>query len=402
MKYQVSYQSATSDCFYSVRQNQFFSYEEDASELHDKFGGKQYYESRTGLSGAGYLESLGDLIPFGWYRTDIRRDEQARRQVHSTPNGSPIFGYVPLKGHDGIDPDAPVVLTDGHQVVFSSPYQVLEFLKTWDSLEGKEYQVEYYDPRRWFDPKDSFRFTLINPGQYHGLRATRFVDLRDIRPEADIAPQTLFEQKLNIERIDSRWFHRNQDGYYDMMFLLDPSDLAETQPGSVLPEGWQDTGFVTWRRHGLQVEAFAECTRCTVGREHPDLPEYIDYEENFPLLDWFSRSVEDWENYFREKLTRKARIDYISACKWDGTSTKAILIKNAEDSLCIADSLEVGNCELGTRDFIQQYGLALDQSGCIRISNLLEHPYIEKICRHLAFQKVVGFKFAPPEEADNE
>ena len=50
-------------------------FEYDGSELHERCGGKTYYTSRSGLSGAGYLENLGTLMPLGRYRVDTVTNE---------------------------------------------------------------------------------------------------------------------------------------------------------------------------------------------------------------------------------------------------------------------------------------------------------------------------------------
>ena len=46
-------------------------YEYDADEIHHLCGGRQYYTSRSGFSGAGWIESYRSLIPVGYYRTDV-------------------------------------------------------------------------------------------------------------------------------------------------------------------------------------------------------------------------------------------------------------------------------------------------------------------------------------------
>lgn len=50
-------------------------YEYDGKELHERCGGKTYYTSRSGFSGAGYLMNLGALMPLGSYRVDTARND---------------------------------------------------------------------------------------------------------------------------------------------------------------------------------------------------------------------------------------------------------------------------------------------------------------------------------------
>lgn len=47
-------------------------YELDYAYIHKKCGGRRYYTSRSGLSGAGWIKSLRDLIQVGYYRCDTK------------------------------------------------------------------------------------------------------------------------------------------------------------------------------------------------------------------------------------------------------------------------------------------------------------------------------------------
>ena len=47
-------------------------YELDCDYIHKKCGGRRYYTSRSGLSGAGWIKSLRDLIQVGCYRCDTK------------------------------------------------------------------------------------------------------------------------------------------------------------------------------------------------------------------------------------------------------------------------------------------------------------------------------------------
>ena len=54
---------------YSVKENRFYSYEQETEEVHSRYAGRQYYSSRSGMSGAGFLEvdpANNDLILFGY------------------------------------------------------------------------------------------------------------------------------------------------------------------------------------------------------------------------------------------------------------------------------------------------------------------------------------------------
>lgn len=113
-KIDVSFSGGEDTIIYSTRNDRFFSYEMDSSLIHELYGGKQYHISKSGLSGHGYLtpDPDNDMLIFGYYRTDAWQG-QHKKIVGITGSGQPIFGYAPIKSHEGIDSDYPFVLTDG-------------------------------------------------------------------------------------------------------------------------------------------------------------------------------------------------------------------------------------------------------------------------------------------------
>lgn len=54
---------------------ELLDYKFDYDRIHKKCGGKCYYISRSGGSGKGYIDTLGDLTPVGYYRVDTVNNE---------------------------------------------------------------------------------------------------------------------------------------------------------------------------------------------------------------------------------------------------------------------------------------------------------------------------------------
>ena len=55
---------------------ELLDYEYDTKKIHSIGGGRVTYESRSGLSGSGFLNRLGTLIPVGYWRVDTVYLEQ--------------------------------------------------------------------------------------------------------------------------------------------------------------------------------------------------------------------------------------------------------------------------------------------------------------------------------------
>lgn len=386
---------------YSVRSNSFYSYEIDRKKLHARYGGKQYYFSNSGLSGAGYLEpdpAENDIIVFGSYQTDA--NEQKIATVHSF-GGHTIFGYAPISAHRGITNGYPFVLTDGEKVIFCPFNEVRENLLGWDDLdwaEGKKIKVTYFD---WDGESYSPTFTLLNPNRYMGINAVRFVDLRAARECVGHSRfLSIFEEKVRIveHENDDRWFHLSFDGYFDALWNQDPRQIE-----GEIASGWYGAGNgFYWRRGRRGVQAFMEMERSLIFDGKYVVKDktsfYVDYEQNFSPLEWYSLTTEGWKEYFLSKCLRKARQDYVYAITCVGVDTRRLMEQNLEEMICVQDSLDCGNCSPGTNAFISRHGINLNADDCISVKDLLDNEGIEKMLLNFDFQKVIHQKLVDPDQ----
>lgn len=190
---------------------QYYHPNRDMEALHDIYGGKNFYTSRSGRSGAGYLlPDPGDiLVEFGFYRTDTGPGpgHQERAVVGSflrekncyEGDTSPIFGYLPVA--NGGEPGYfPAVLTDGERICFvDSNYP--KAIQGWNALpwgEAKEISFEYYSYQWGSLVKEEKTFLLLNNG-FRGVNALRFADIR-------LAQKYALEQAENMPA-PNRWMN---------------------------------------------------------------------------------------------------------------------------------------------------------------------------------------------------
>lgn len=171
---------------YCLTDGRAYSYKTDHVELHSRFfGGRKYYASRSGLSGAGWLPGDAPVVPFGYYRTDIGGWEAADAAVGSAV-GREVKGWMPISKTAGIQRTCPVVLSDGERIAFVSVPEIPEILRDWDSFwsraEGVRTEVRQYAspvvPRSRYDVE----FTVYQRDKWswrpHPLR---FVDSPIVR-----------------------------------------------------------------------------------------------------------------------------------------------------------------------------------------------------------------------------
>ena len=306
-----------------------------------------------------------------------------------------MFGYAPIISHKGIDNNAPFVLTDGNKVAFVSAGEVRDTLLKWEEIEGKEIGLTWYDQ---YGYANKLTFQLYNPDHFRGVRATRFIDLRHAREATrDRYPgQTVFEQRLNIVEVNGEWYHRNVDGIFDQKWSDNPRDIE----GEIV-QGWNGAGDgLYWRRGFHGVQAFMEIKRSELnGGKYVvegETSEFVDYEQDFSVLEWFSKELDEWKEYFHSKLLKKTRQDYVYARQRSGIDTRRLMEENREARICIQDSLDVGNCRPGTDDFIKRYGIKTDNDGCATIGSLLDNEHIDEMLKNFSFQKVIHYKLVNP------
>lgn len=321
-KLNVRFMGGVDTVLVSTTRNTIFSYEQNTKELHETYGGKQYYVSQSGLSGAGFLEfgPKNDLILFGYYRTDAVGEQKKEivHQVEMNNNGKmcDIFGYAPIISHKGVDQNAPFVLTDGTNVAFVMGLSIVDTLLNWEECirqGGKKMECVYYDKEGGCHKKN---FSLYNPYHFRGVRATKFVDLRDARQEAvdyEWNWESIFEKKLCIVKKGDTWYHLGPDRIFDQKWEKDPRKIL----GEVA-NGWIHAGDgLYWRRKGINITVFLEKKLSSLcgGKfsEKEYSPEWANIQKNISLIEWFSKTTGEWHDILEEEIIRREEkdLDYI-------------------------------------------------------------------------------------------
>jgi len=113
--------------------------------LHDRFGGRQYYRSWTGLSGAGSFRPDPRLRPVSVLRTDV-----VRPAVPSATETFPGLRLVVLTKHLQRVDDAPLIAVRDSEVFFLDEWELQSFLAG-ETLESRlgEWEVELTSWRSW-------------------------------------------------------------------------------------------------------------------------------------------------------------------------------------------------------------------------------------------------------------
>lgn len=339
MRIRAEYGGGADTVFFDICRRTAISYEmavrNDIPEdefFHSRYGGKVFYRSRTGLSGAGWYESARApyLVRFGWYRTDCGEYQQEQRQVDVSRPNSPIYGYLPIQSHRGIDRTAPAVLVTCEATVlefvpivaFVPVHAVDEVIRDWAKVEeeAKSLQIPYYCLHDNCLERQSFEVRFWSRKcPFRGVNLVRFLD-QALDPIRDAVHRTevggnMVANLLHIYPIGSQWGHWNALGYCDQVWGQDPRDMV-----GPLAEGWYALGAGVFIRRcpgpdGLGVEVLCSISRPQDLR-HADLSQWAESYQTISVWD-LRDGVEKVRQQALELALAKAREELERTIAWE-------------------------------------------------------------------------------------
>jgi len=408
MKIKWSYGQGSSDVFYSIKDHQLYAvinpYQRD--HLIKNYNGTQYYTSRSGCSGAGYFEienNKNDLIQFGVYRTDGKDCSY----LHIV--GESICGYCPLDyGKGVIDYNAPIILVKGREVAFCHNRDIEFYIQNWDKIEFKEMKLEYYDIEKnkniHGEEVEGFNYEKRNikwyfSNIYHlgGVSATEFItEISYIKRYAHVLVpdeyskfESILDSRLHIHQLEENlWIHINSENICDKVWTEDPHKIE-----GELINGWYCNGNgLFYNIFDLNVEIIIEHNRKYYenGKYYIDsvyLPDYCHYEDFVSKISWFNNSIEVNCKDIYEKFIKKLEGDLRYARQNSGIETLELMkTENYSDYIVnIEDSFNVGNCKIGTLQFIKKFKLKENMT----FKELIDHSGISKMIENYHFRKII-------------
>ena len=401
-KIETSWGGGSSDLYLYVTDGkpEVLDIEFDGDKIHSLCGGRTYYVSRSGASGAAYLDRLGPLVPIGWYRVDtVHNDYQNFLPVGKIgDNGGEVTVAVPYGRRDFQMEELrsrPTIVKHGNKVVFCDFYS--NFLTVISIiLAGKGLPEECVIDGIHYDRR----------GHRTLLRECTQLDCYGKAEEKKVSIE--FYNLCSMDRTPSPWefFRRELEGYQagwgERLFQLLSIEKLEDGTfvktfrvddrryrGKILPSNPLETGNLTggWQRAAEDVlirfydknneahlvayakadEAHGKVARRLAakmgeGEEFISFVsahegEYIEYEVVVPkvlyLIDSSAQLAE-----VRKGLARKVREDVMRrARQWVDKVNDRSLLEAIPDDLVITfdDSLAAGNCRPGTEAFVAQY-----------------------------------------------
>lgn len=200
----------------------------------------------------------------------------------------------------------------------------------------------------------------------------------------------MLSEKLQIIKVKDLWLHINKDRVFDEKYEKNPRETKG------IFSGWESLGNgIFFKRKNSQIECFIETKRSEYANGkwwiENELSEWIDFEQNFSVIEFFSKTEEKISEILHEGLRKKAQQDYLYARKRAGLDLLRIMKEHPETYICIQDSLDTGNCLPGTESFMNEMNIKVNETG-IKIQSLLENVNISKMIKNFNFQKVIYMK----------
>lgn len=436
-KIEVKWGSGVADMFLLIEDGTpkviNYRWEKDQNILHDLRGGKVYYQSRTGASGAGYIRGYGDLVPLGKYRLDTTyNDHQYFESVGKTPDGEEIMVAIPSFLHYGEEASGfPTVVKVGYTLVYCDFEENFAGIVK-DLLTGKELP-DYVEVggAKCVNRHQTLRrkFSRLEDGD-HCQEEEVVINFYNLWLGDDPSPWEFFREELHQFRAsgtDERMFQllsmeKLEDGTFVRTFRVDDVRYS----GAVLDGNPLDGDLIAgWERvaddiiiryydktneiHLVAYEEAGAAYRKVAERFARRIGEGEDFVEKF--LDWISGQYVEYETRIskilyaldpgeaiadlRKGLARKVRDDiaYFARQRVENIDEKDLL-ESVPDDLVVTleDSLAAGNCRPGTEDFVQEHFPGQSETTAKELKKYADNRNVVRIFRHLAAQGKFSLK----------
>lgn len=374
----IEFGSGQTSVLFDLVSNKTYIYENEPEKVHELYGGRQYYSSRSGASGAGFIENNNNLLILDSSRSDCY-DQKYWNEVDCLKIMI-LWDRSALTG----------VLIKKDETYFFEKYDYVESLKLIAS-NARSNETEYMAVSG-YTKEGKTTISLPIKSDYEVPR-----DLKEHIIEAcflnDIKPFTEFWELISAEDNSFNKTHfagvtkyREHEGKFyhsrkvagmrviDQVIESDPREFDFTSGFSKYQQGENPAMWYKQNRSG-NIYAFTE-------------NDTTEYEQEFELFD-FLTDVDKSYNDLLNKLRYKTRKDFLFKRKRelfsDAEKIQVLLKDNADLIATVNDSYAVGNCEMGTDGFLKRFNFENE----VKLGDLVNHPKWSEIAQNSAFQNAI-------------
>lgn len=423
---QLSWENGETEMFLAPYDGglEVLDYEYDSGRIHEKCGGKCYYVSRSGLSGAGYIERLDDLTRVGYYH--VETGHEFKYPVRLT---NEVSIMLPYRAHDSRKQETlknnPVIMVGDNTIIYCDFFTNMnDVLST--ILSGEQLKQE---PR-------ILKRTFVNTKSYWKNEEAveiKFYDLfgRSYSPwnfatellKDYIVCNHLNERVHSILRISTcedgtlvRTVRIGQNLYATEVLKSDPCEkltepisscfgweLAETnmlykvRENDVYIVGWE-LAETAYEKKVERIARFIPASEAaefkSFVKEHLPSTKYVEFELTLPKLLFFLNKEKQFANV-RKGIATKVREDTFAAAKQfvENFNDKQILEAIPDDLVIkLDDSYAAGNCKPGTQAFVDKYFPGNTETTAGKLKKYADNWNVMRIFRYIATRDMIAGK----------
>lgn len=376
----LTYGAGHTDVLVDISSKEVIRYKDNPSRVHELYGGKQYYVSRSGLSGAGTIPDNALLIKANtlcrMHGVAVHNKLRRRIYVQSHIITNTIAAYGVEEDSDRLDiwklenEDSLRLWIEGDWNGQSKCWEDVLFF----NREGETFNrsVTVYHNS---DARLGFPFQLF------------MKDFNEFFPKLDLSRETPIHSFTRIGRV----------GHYWMQFDKFNIPIARWDCDPILTGSPEVTGWTLLRKEktGAFFVNNKEDKReklLVVGVVEDDAVGKIDYEMEIDRFDL--AKVENIITSMREGIEKK-RVTLLAAKRHNERKERILseIESGAHDStvLTFAEACEAGFCKPGIDRFIAKYGLKVENEETT-IGELRQNPKYAEIKTRQEFQTLATLK----------
>ena len=375
--------------------------EADDNHFHSRFGGKQYYQSRSGASGAGWVPARPTLKRVNAYRVDVRDP------------------WIELGGREGYPP----ALVGGWEIWVPFDYRARTIARDWPVVaRNSEGHLTFL--------RDGGEVVALLTGTKLETRHAEYRFTYIKRPgEAPVEDDCL---AIVSESTQCRWANARR--------LIEHLHFGEL--AFEYPEGWSEEGDANfWRRLGLRrlPDAFYKVIRGIARSRHTveevvtvdglqkivpanvlvvaphmyvqeqcdgrhvgvgrfaydgvlyDFEVYLESSRAFRILTGDSEEILSLERELEAGAAEKRAQDLELVRQQERAAREELardeklragIEKYADVELTVQDSLDAGNCRPGTDDFVRRFFPGRTTASVAEVAKFISHPRVRQVLEH--------------------
>jgi hypothetical protein len=377
MKMELFWGNGISSVLYDTKKGKLLIYGDAQAreDLHNQYGGKVYYTSRSERSGKGYIENFEALIILGYYRIEGGIQPEWKYLT------SEVQVSVGLHNQFERDNSLPIVFLNKRTNVIVFGEKISDWKLAQDRENAKEIEIPWYNGNLTLQKRIIF---FKNPYRFRGIDIRAFLDFSFPKKEAEAAKEksirVIHHPSLEIwqYRNSDLYFHINQYEYIDKIWESE-KDMLEN-----LPNYWKtDDGKFFWRRKGLHPEIEIYYQR---GPERYNKflgDEIFNYFDSFSLI-WWEKEKEKIKKEISMKVLRRIRRQFVH----QGRVIREFgnQLRKHSPSLKITKRLASPYvCQEGLEAFMKEFELPSEMT----LQEILNHPKWEKMALNHHFREVL-------------